>query len=54
MLLLGLLPVLEGLFDLHLKIVEVHHVLLDLVWRKLNEHTSDLRSELGSLGVNIS
>lgn len=35
---------LEGLLDLHLEVVEVHHVLLDLVDWQLDQHTGDLWS----------
>lgn len=34
----------EGLLNLHVQGIEVHHVLLDLVDRQLNQHTGDLRS----------
>lgn len=43
LLLLGVLPVVEGLLDLHLKVAPVHHVLLDLIDWQLDEHTGDLR-----------
>lgn len=43
-LLLGVLPVVVGLLDLHLEVVPVHHVLLDLVDWQLDEHTGDLGS----------
>merc|ERR1711871_1136296 len=42
LILLGILPVLEGLLDLHVQVVPVHHVLSDLVNWQLNEHTGDL------------
>lgn len=43
-LLLGILPMVEGLLDLHLEVAPVHHVLLDLVDWQLDEHTRDLWS----------
>ena len=42
LLLLGILPVVEGFLNLDLEVLVVSHVLLDLVDWKLNEHTSDL------------